>query len=178
MFEEPACNPVLHNSARILIARINIKEANYHEGKLAKICSQSILLENRFLPFLVITVPCVVNYRSKVFSTIVPGLVFQFSIYGVIVMACVLNHSPRVFSNSRSLSVCLRSQRFFFGAVFLTFLLQRNLPQMFALLMERYAMIQVSILLQPCRIVVAKFAPGNFGFPSLFAEPLVELVEP
>jgi len=44
-----------------------------------------------------------------------------------------------------------------------TLLLQRNLPQMFALLMEPYAIIQVFILLQPHRTVVANFAPGNFG---------------
>jgi len=34
---------------------------------------------------------------------------------------------------------------------------------MFALLMEPCAMIQVSVLLQPHRIVVANFVPGNFG---------------
>jgi len=46
---------------------------------------------------------------------------------------------------------------------FSTVLLQRNLRQMFALLMEPYAMIQVSILLQPRRTMVANFVPGNFG---------------
>jgi len=34
---------------------------------------------------------------------------------------------------------------------------------MFALLMEPYAMIQVPILLQRHRTVVANFVPGNFG---------------
>jgi len=51
------------------------------------------------------------------------------------------------------------------------FLLQWNLPQMFALLMEPYAMIQASILgycetvvlLQPHIIVVANFVLGNSG---------------
>ena len=46
---------------------------------------------------------------------------------------------------------------------FSTFLLQRKLPQMFALLTEPYAMIQVSILLQQHRTVVANFVPGEFG---------------
>jgi len=41
--------------------------------------------------------------------------------------------------------------------------LQRNLPQMLVLLMEPYAMIQVSILLQPHRTVVANFISGKFG---------------
>jgi len=56
-------------------------------------------------------------------------------------------------------------------AVFSTFLLQRNLPQMFALLMEPNAMIQVSILgycetvvlLQLHRAVAGNFVPENFG---------------
>jgi len=34
---------------------------------------------------------------------------------------------------------------------------------MFASLIEPYAMIQVSTLLQPHRTVVANFVPGNFG---------------
>jgi len=34
---------------------------------------------------------------------------------------------------------------------------------MFALLMEPYEMIQVSMLLQPHGTVVANFVPGNFG---------------
>ena len=45
---------------------------------------------------------------------------------------------------------------------FSTFL-QQNLLQMFALFMELYAMIQVSILLQLHRTVVANFVSGNFG---------------
>jgi len=50
---------------------------------------------------------------------------------------------------------------------FSTFLLQRNLPQLFALLMEPYAMIQVSKLLQAHRTVVGDFVPGNFGLFSV-----------
>jgi len=46
---------------------------------------------------------------------------------------------------------------------FSTFLLQRILLQMFALLMEPWAMIHVSILLRPRRAAVANFVPGNFG---------------
>jgi len=46
---------------------------------------------------------------------------------------------------------------------FSTLLLQRNLPQMFALLVEPCAMIQVSVLLQPHITVVANFFPGNFS---------------
>jgi len=46
---------------------------------------------------------------------------------------------------------------------FSTFLLQWNLQQMFALLVEPHAMIQVSLLLQPNRTVVANFIPGNFS---------------
>ena len=46
---------------------------------------------------------------------------------------------------------------------FSTFLLQRNLAQMFALLVEPYAKIQVSILLQPHKTVVANFVAGTFG---------------
>jgi len=46
---------------------------------------------------------------------------------------------------------------------FSTFLLQQDFPQMFVLLMEPYAMIQVSKLLQPHRTVVANFVPGNFS---------------
>jgi len=59
---------------------------------------------------------------------------------------------------------------------FSTFLLQENLPQMFALLMEPYAMIQVFILLQSYRTVVAIFVPGNFG--PLRRNPLQPLAEP
>jgi len=36
-------------------------------------------------------------------------------------------------------------------------------PQMFALLMEPYAMVQVPLLLQQHRTVVANFVPGKFG---------------
>jgi len=43
---------------------------------------------------------------------------------------------------------------------FSTFFLQRNLSQMSALLMEPYAIIQVSI---PHRTVVANFITGDFG---------------
>jgi len=46
--------------------------------------------------------------------------------------------------------------------------LQRYLPQVFALLVEPHAIIQVSILLQPHRTMVANFVPDNFGV----AEPL------
>jgi len=52
---------------------------------------------------------------------------------------------------------------------FSTFFLQRNHPQMFSLLMEPYAMIQVSEMLQPHRAVVTNFAPGKFR--SVSAEP-------
>jgi len=46
---------------------------------------------------------------------------------------------------------------------------------MFALLMEPYGMIQVAILLQPHRIVVANFVPGNFGlFRRKLWQPLEE----
>jgi len=46
---------------------------------------------------------------------------------------------------------------------------------MSALLMEPYAMIQVSILLQPHRTVVANFVPGNFGlFRQKPWQPLAE----
>jgi len=49
---------------------------------------------------------------------------------------------------------------------FSTFLLQRNLPQMFALLMEPYAMIQATtVLKRGC-----KFRPRQFRFVSV--EPL------
>jgi len=58
---------------------------------------------------------------------------------------------------------------------FSTFVLQRNLPQMLPLLMEPYAMIQVSILLQPHRTVVENFVPGNFGlFRGNPRQPLAE----
>jgi len=46
---------------------------------------------------------------------------------------------------------------------FSTFLLQRNLAQMFALFTEPCAKIYVSILLQTHRAVVVNFAPGKFG---------------
>jgi len=46
---------------------------------------------------------------------------------------------------------------------FSTFLLQGNHHQMFALLMETYTVIQVSILLQSPRVVVVNFLPGKFG---------------
>jgi len=49
------------------------------------------------------------------------------------------------------------------GQCFSAFLLPRNPPQMFALLMELYEMIQVSMLLQPHGTVVPNFVPGNFG---------------
>jgi len=58
---------------------------------------------------------------------------------------------------------------------FSTFLLQRNLRQMFAMLMEPYGMIQVTILLQPHRTVVANFVPGNFDlFRRNLWQPLAE----
>jgi len=47
---------------------------------------------------------------------------------------------------------------------------------MFALLMEPYAMIQVSLLLQPHRIVVVNFVPGNFG--PFRRNPLQPFAEP
>jgi len=54
------------------------------------------------------------------------------------------------------------------SAGFHKFLLQWNLPQMFVLLTEPYAMIQWSILLQPHRNVVVNFVPGNFSlFPQI-----------
>jgi len=41
---------------------------------------------------------------------------------------------------------------------------------MFVLLMEPYAMIQVSVLLQPYRIVFANFIPSNFGgIPDIYS---------
>jgi len=57
-----------------------------------------------------------------------------------------------------------------------------------ALLMEPYAMIQVSIMLQPHRTLVANFVPGNFGLfrrnpwqplaePQGFAEPRLKNTE-
>jgi len=46
---------------------------------------------------------------------------------------------------------------------FSTFSLQRHLPQTYLLLMGPYAMIQVPILLQPNRTVVANFVPCNLG---------------
>jgi len=49
------------------------------------------------------------------------------------------------------------------GQCISTFLLQWNLPQMFVFIMEPYAMIQVSILLQPHRTVVANFVLRKFG---------------
>jgi len=61
------------------------------------------------------------------------------------------------------------------GQWFSTFSLQRNLPQMFALLMELFAMIQLSILLPPHRTVVANFVPGNLGlFRGNPRQPLAE----
>ena len=58
---------------------------------------------------------------------------------------------------------------------FSTVLLQRNLPQMFALLMKPYAIIQVSVLLQPHKTAVANFVSGNFGlFPRNPWQPLAE----
>jgi len=68
----------------------------------------------------------------------------------------------------RSLSVweiylCWQISRSSLQQCFSTFLLQRNLLQMFALLMEPYAMIQVSILLQRHRTVVANLVPGKFS---------------
>jgi len=47
---------------------------------------------------------------------------------------------------------------------------------MFALLMEPYTMIQVSILLQPHRTVIANFVPGNFGL--ILRNPWKPLAEP
>jgi len=58
---------------------------------------------------------------------------------------------------------------------FSTFL-QQNLLQMFALFMELYAMIQVSILLQLHRTVVANFVLGNFGL--FWRIPWKSLAEP
>jgi len=54
-------------------------------------------------------------------------------------------------------------RRKFYDSYFSTFLLQRNLPQICALLTEPHAMIQVPVLLQPHRTVVANFVPSNFG---------------
>jgi len=44
-----------------------------------------------------------------------------------------------------------------------TFLMQRDLPQNFALLVEPCVTVKTVILLQPHRTVVANFIPGNFG---------------
>jgi len=55
-------------------------------------------------------------------------------------------------------------------------LLQQNLPQMLVLLTEIYAMIQVSILLQLHRTVVANFLPNKFGL--LGRNPWQLLAEP
>ena len=61
-------------------------------------------------------------------------------------------------------------------AVFFNLFAAGNLQQMFVLLMEPYAMTQVSILLQPHRTVVVNFVPGNF---SLFRRnPWQPLAEP
>jgi len=62
------------------------------------------------------------------------------------------------------------------NSVFQPFLLQRDVPQMSVLLMEVCAMIQVSILQQPHRTVVANFVSGNFGlFPrNPWQPPLAE----
>jgi len=58
---------------------------------------------------------------------------------------------------------------------FSTSLLQKNLPQMFVLLMEPYAMIHVSVLLQLHRTVVVNFVPGSFGlFRRNLWQPLAE----
>jgi len=56
-----------------------------------------------------------------------------------------------------------RSFKNYLNQCFSNFLLQRNLPQMFALLMEPYAMIWMSIFLQPHRHIVANFVQGKFG---------------
>jgi len=59
-----------------------------------------------------------------------------------------------------------------FKACFSTFLLQRNLPQMFALLVQPYAMIQVSILLSVINLMGRN---SNFGlFPRNPWLPLAE----
>jgi len=55
---------------------------------------------------------------------------------------------------------------------FSTFLVQRNLPKMFALLKEPYAMTQMSVLLQPHGTVVANFVPGNFGLLRRNPQPV------
>jgi len=58
---------------------------------------------------------------------------------------------------------------------FSTFLLQRDLPQIFALFIKPYAIIEVSILLQQHRTVIANFVPGNFGlFRRNPRQPLAE----
>jgi len=50
-----------------------------------------------------------------------------------------------------------------FRAVFFNLFATREPFAMFVLLMEPYAMIQVSILLQPQRTVVTNFISGNFS---------------
>jgi len=61
---------------------------------------------------------------------------------------------------------------------FSTFLLQRNLAQIFALLIEPYAMMQVSILLQLHRTVVANLAQDKFGLGLFQRNPWQSLAEP
>jgi len=62
-----------------------------------------------------------------------------------------------------STDVVTKSNNHELGPCFSTFFLQRNLPQMFALLVEPHAMIKVFILLQPHRTVAGNFIPGKFG---------------
>jgi len=68
-----------------------------------------------------------------------------------------------------TLPAALPASTLIYGIQQFSTFLQQNLPQLFALLMEPYAMIQVSILLQLLRTVIANFIPGNF---AVSAEPL------
>jgi len=81
------------------------------------------------------------------------------------------SHTVRTFMCLSAVTCnIIEAQWYSIDQCFSTFLLQRNLLQMFPLLMVHYAMTQVCALLQPHRTVVGNYVPDKF---DLFRGPLV-----
>ena len=107
------------------------------------------------------------------YKKVIPRWKYQYNMCVICTITCI---SHKVCFHQSFLANSVLKALVGLSQHFSTFLLQRNLPQMFALLMKPYAMIQVSILLQPHRIAVTNFVPGNFDL--FWRNPWQPLAEP
>jgi len=106
------------------------------------------------------------------------GLINKFSKVSSFVLSSIISIVYGLISHSRIVSgffyfAIIKAMRQDasnpWRSVFQRFYCSGTFRKCFPLLMEPYAMIQVSILLQPHRTVVASFVPTNFGL--FLAEP-------